>query len=438
MIQIVLRICLVSLIMQTVSGMTAPHGQPITANQSWSSVDLVYHRNFSYTGDNNNHHIAGCHLVSWKKKNRDKRSFDVLRCTEHIKLLIPTAIASTWQEEQKQLGYINLYAKKIMAGHASPGMQAHITLIQPVKLDPVNFTRAGNKHPVTALFIRHARNVRTYKFKNMKTGTVSTVNATANHPFYVKNKRKFVPVSSISTSDTLLTETGQPVRLICRKGNKKHCGTLYKKGQITTVYNMETYPNHTYFVGESSPVLVHNCSVIATETAADQNATGTINSGKSEDTLNDREKQKMQVRLVEEPPLENRTGDHCLSLSDVKKMDRHRTKELLSPFTGNKVVAIQDTYGNQVETKYIQKIIQQENGGFIISNITDATRAQRINRQIEYYSLEIERMQRKEYKINTDSESEHRLMKKRRRNRVRELRKKINENVNKLRILGYD
>ena len=445
MIKIMLLIYIMSAIIQTATGMSVPHGQSITTVRSWSSVDIVYYRYFAYTGGNHDLPIAGCHSVPWKKKNRYKASSNLLSCTEHVKLLMPTAIANIWQEEQKQLGYIDLHAKKIMSGHYNPDMQAHIILMKSVKLNPESFTHSKNKHPVTALFIRHARNVGTYRFKNIKTGIISTVNATANHPFYVKNKKKFIPISNITASDTLLTETGQPAQLVCQKRNKKNCGTLYKKDKITTVYNMETYPYHTYFVGRNHPVLVHNCSVITTvptpaptpEPAANQSVMNRVINKKPENILSSKLPDNMLVHLIEQPPAERLT-ERGLPLSQIKKLSPDKvTNKILSPFTGNEVVGIKDNYGNEIIIRYLQIIEQHKNGEFIALDPAKIARVEEIHREINLYSEKIRRMS-SPYKGYDNDPFMYNVAMNRRRDSIETYQKEIARRLKKLRRLGRE
>ena len=389
---------MISAMIQTAAGATAPPGQSTVAIRSWSGVDLVYHKDFYYTRGHYDRHVAGCYLAQGKKDKYNKVPADTIRCTEHIKLVIPTAIANTWRKEQKQLGYINLYDKKVITGHADPGMRTHIILIKSVKTNSINFTHAGNKHPVTALFIRHARNVRTYTFKNMKTKVISTLNATANHPFYVKNKKKFVPVGSIASSDTLLTDTGEPVRLICRKEDKKHCGTLYKKGKITTIYNMETYPYHTYFAGNNNHILVHNCS---TAGAANNKAVEDAEKNKMIlDMFGDEIPQKMAVRFVENPPRREIEEDQWLSLASAQryKLYDHHAK-FLSPNTKCEITGIADYYGEERSIKNLHLIEQDSDGHFMHSSNTRDLNVRTILQYIDMQTTDVEETEKEQQRL---------------------------------------
>ena len=432
MSKIILHICIMSVIIQTATGMAAVYGQLITATRSWSALNLVYYRDFPYIRDDSDQPTAGCHLVPEKKKNGHR----VLRCTEHVKLLIPTAMASVWQKEQKQLGYINLYAKKIMAGYASLGMQAHIISIKPIKLNPEKFTHAKNTHPVTALFIRHERCVKKYKFKNMETGIINTVNATANHPFYVKNKKKFLPLNRITASDTLLTDTGQPVRLICHKRSKKHCGTPYRKCKTTTVYNIETYPNHTYFVGKNYPVLVHNCSAITAPPESAANPTDRVENKIPADIPDHNLPPHMLVRLMELPAVERIKQEHWIPLKYIQELDRQKTTDqLLSPFTGNKVVRIKDSYGNEIGIEYLQLIGQHSNGGLTAPDPVKMAEIKKIYHDIKFYSVKIRRIS-SDYDAYKNDQLMQDIIRKQRETKINEYQEKIARKRKRLSVLG--
>ena len=73
-------------------------------------------------------------------------------------------------------------------------VKAQVVGIKPTKLDTrgVDWTKMRSS-PVIGRFQRYAPIVKTYTFRNLTTGKISTVDATPNHPFYVKNKKAFVP-----------------------------------------------------------------------------------------------------------------------------------------------------------------------------------------------------------------------------------------------------
>ena len=226
----------------------------------WSEVDLVYYKDFTYTEYKHYQPVSGCSLIHRQIKGRPSTVSGLLRCVEQIHLLLPAVKAETLRDEQQVKGYLDPGADdNLMAGHVFPGIHAYIALIKPVNLHADLLHGAKNKQLVSALFIRHALNVKTYQFKNMITGSISTIKATDNHPFYLENKKAFVPIGCISSSDRLITATGQAVKLVCPENRKKHCGTPYKNNKPVVVFNMEVNKKHTYFVGDNSHILVHNC-----------------------------------------------------------------------------------------------------------------------------------------------------------------------------------
>ena len=225
----------------------------------WSEVDLIYYKDFPYTGYKHYQPVNGCSLIQRQVKGRPSTASDLLRCVEQIHLLLPAGKAETLREEQRVKGYLDPGIENIITGgHAFSGIHAHIASIKPVNLNFRHVHGAENRPLVKALFIRHALNVKIYQFKNLRTGSISTIKATDNHPFYLENKRAFIPIGRVSSSDRLITATGQAVKLVCPGGRKKHCGAASANTSPVLVYNMEIYSKHTYFVGAGSQMLVHN------------------------------------------------------------------------------------------------------------------------------------------------------------------------------------
>ena len=150
-------------------------------------------------------------------------------------------------------------------------VKARVTAIKSVTLDTskIDWSKM-NSRPVIGMFKRYAPVVKTYTFKDLSTGDISTINATPNHPFYVKNKGKFMPIEGVAPTDQLINSSGQPIKLICGKGQNSHCGKLYNtNGKPVPVYNLEVYQKHVYFIGKSK-ILVHNqCRITAPESIDD-------------------------------------------------------------------------------------------------------------------------------------------------------------------------
>lgn len=136
-------------------------------------------------------------------------------------------------------------------------VNAEVMAIKPAALDISTVDWAKSKaRPVIGTFKRYAEDVRTYTFKD-EHGNIDKINATPNHPFYVRNKDDFIAIDDISVSDELVTNLGKEVRLVCPIGKNAGCGEQYNKdGKPVLVYNLEVYQQHIYYVGNG--VLVHN------------------------------------------------------------------------------------------------------------------------------------------------------------------------------------
>ena len=146
-----------------------------------------------------------------------------------------------------------------------------VTAIKPTKLDAskIDWSKIDAR-PVIGTFKRYAPVVKTYRFKDVTTGEISSINATPNHPFYVKNKGQFMPIDDIAPTDKLVNSSGQTIKLICNNGQTSYCGNLYNiDGKPVAVYNLEVYQEHVYYVGDDG-ILVHNvCSKGAWGSVAD-------------------------------------------------------------------------------------------------------------------------------------------------------------------------
>ena len=179
----------------------------------------------------------------------------VLRCTEHISLLRSEALVRHWQRKQKQHGFFLLN----LSGTGIHYVHAKIKSILPYAFPPIKNNLISKKNStVTGLFKRHSSDVKTYIFKRLSTGELSTINATPTHPFYVKYLNKWLPLEKITSDMILIDSRNNEIALVCHR-RKQHCGTPWHPGEITTIYNLEVYKKHDYFAGEQM-LLVHNCS----------------------------------------------------------------------------------------------------------------------------------------------------------------------------------
>jgi len=137
---------------------------------------------------------------------------------------------------------------------------AHIivTKVKPLTkamLNGIVHLRPGAK-PVIGLYIHQTNDVRTYHFRD-NNGDITTLHATPNHPFYVKNLKTYMPITNITSNMILQGKNHHNIYLICKDRKHYHCGTPYRKGKITTVYNIEVYQQHVYRIGRSQ-ILAHN------------------------------------------------------------------------------------------------------------------------------------------------------------------------------------
>ena len=68
-------------------------------------------------------------------------------------------------------------------------------------------------------------------------------------------------MDSLSSTDELLNNTGQQIKLICSAGHTEHCGIPLNSMIPTPVYNLEIDKNHTYFVSGIKLLVHNNCQL---------------------------------------------------------------------------------------------------------------------------------------------------------------------------------
>ncbi len=222
--------------------------QPITP-QTWEEVDFVYYHDFPCKATCIDKVISSC-----RKANSDRGKV-VLRCTEHMNLLRPKTMVRQWLQEQKKQGRVSVTIREFGVNN----VHGYITAIKPttVNTSHLDINRC-HQTPVISLFVRHVLKVRTYKFKDFNTEKVSSISATPEHRFYVKNYNAFIPIQDLSPKDNLISATGHQIHLLCKGNRNSHCGVSYGiKGVPVEVYNLEIYQRHRYFVGKGQ-ILVHN------------------------------------------------------------------------------------------------------------------------------------------------------------------------------------
>ena len=209
-------------------------------------ITLYYYDYFPFNAEY--HPVKATECSKYSEKTSAKNS-GILRCRQYVKVLRSHGIVKKWKVEEREKGYIAFMADA--SGNAA--IHANILSIKPLNLS--GYSALKNTNRVTGIFKRYALNVKQYAFKNVRTGKVTRINATPNHPFYVLNKKKFIPVSQISPVDTLLSDKRQRIHMLCHK--KQSCGVTLNKGYPTLVYNLEVHGGHTYFIS-AEDILVHN------------------------------------------------------------------------------------------------------------------------------------------------------------------------------------
>ena len=222
----------------------------------WKRIDLVYFQDFPWHPNQSGLEIPGCFVALNTLSTSGFGHMPVLRCKEQIHLLRPDSTVQNWKKNQAKNGFIKMSLPEFELHY----VKAKITAIASIPANKMQLHGMQNKNTdqITGMFIRHATNVKKYRFKEESTGHIITVNATDNHLFYVKNKHAFIPAEDISPIDQLITQTGGQIRLLCSDNKWHNCG--HKTAQFvqpTPVHNLEIRLQHTYFISNIS-ILVHN------------------------------------------------------------------------------------------------------------------------------------------------------------------------------------
>ena len=238
------------------------------ANSALQGVDIVYNYDFPYKEVYGNQKITKC-VKAYRAVNGDhagsikytvaKKNIPVLRCREHIRLLRPIKIINQWLRIQSKKHFFPLNIREFNI----ISIPARITAVR-ASLGDVSrgFSLSYKTRRVMGIFERHEINIKTYTFKNTKTGRVISIHATPGHPVYVKNKASFIPMDLLSSTDELLNSSGQRIRLLCSAGHTEHCGVLRNSMVPKPVYNLEIEKKHAYFVSNIN-LLVHNNCLLA-------------------------------------------------------------------------------------------------------------------------------------------------------------------------------
>ena len=217
-------------------------------SNEWKKLHIIYYDYFPWRGPYSYADYADCFL----QKTAGEKSTSMLKCTEHLWLLVPVKTAVKWLSRQKHQGYFSLTVRQF----GIYDVHAHITTDQ---LSRFYHSNAGNIQAgaVTGISKRHVLNLRKYLVRNKDKNTVTGIVVTPDHPFYAVNKHAFIPIKKISEDDILITKEGYHSQLVCHGKLKSSCGVPWHMEKITWAYNLEIFQKHRYFAGNDG-VLVHN------------------------------------------------------------------------------------------------------------------------------------------------------------------------------------
>ena len=164
---------------------------------------------------------------------------------DHIELLRPE-------------GYAYKHGLMKNASHLWQGRicTARVTVTAVDKYQIIQNKQNNQYAPVTGIYIHQAKNVKTWRFID-ENRHITTLNATDNHPFYVKESHRFLPIKKITQKMSLNAGRHQ-LHLLC--DNKPGCGKPFHSAKPVYVYNIEVKTQHVYHVGEEK-ILVHNCAL---------------------------------------------------------------------------------------------------------------------------------------------------------------------------------
>ena len=230
---------------------------PITDQRE--AVEIIYYTIFPYKEEYSQAAMHDCSKVYLP--GIVKKTTPILQCKEQVSLLRPHKVIRQWLEAQHKNHFflLNIREFNIINRHA------FIINTHSINQKKINQHTFYNKTEyVTGLFKRHVFDKQEYKFKSVETGEISFITSTPQHLFYVKNKKKFIPISDVSPDDDLISKNGQRIKIISPSYHKKHHSTSVKNKIFFTVYNLEIDKRHNYFVGDAQ-ILVHNICVLAKE-----------------------------------------------------------------------------------------------------------------------------------------------------------------------------
>ena len=242
---------------ETAQGMV--HGSNTANAGKWEKVSLVYFHDFPYHQHLKPRNLSTCFFALSMSSAFGHAANPVWRCREYIILLRPETLINQWKREENENGVFHF----TLPDSGIYNISVHIESVSPIDNTTLKINSdLMSRGIITGIFLRHSINVRTYTFKSPVTGRVSKVNATPEHPFYVKSLHRWMPLRKITASMILMDNHANPVMLQCADHRQHHCGVPLHPGEISAIYNLEVHRKHTYFVGRRS-LLVHNCGNFA-------------------------------------------------------------------------------------------------------------------------------------------------------------------------------
>ena len=202
----------------------------------WKEITINYYQYFTWKKEYSHIKNHAC-----KKVYSPEHHF-FLRCMASSHFLRPAETVNRWHSNNSN-------------------MLRHNTMGKGFRYKETNKAVKSIPHDgfITGRFLIWKPNVRSYTFHNITTGSIVHINATPSHRFYVLNRKKFISIKNILSSDKLITSKGESIALLCPPGRYNHCGKSYNKGIPVPVYNLEVYNRHQYFVS-TAKLLVHNCT----------------------------------------------------------------------------------------------------------------------------------------------------------------------------------
>ena len=230
----------------------APYNKKINMPESWRKINLIYFHDFTSQNYWSTPIPADCFFMFNSSAATGFKP--VLRCIEHVSLLRSDATVTHWQREQNRHGFFMFNLPDTGIHHVRARIKS---ILPPVFSLNGNVLISKRNSTVIGVFKRHSSNVKSWLFKTLSTGRLSTIHATPTHRFYVKYLNAWLPLSEITSGMTLIDRQNNAVSLVCYVRNK-HCGIPWHPGRVATIYNLEVYKKHDYFAGEQM-LLVHNC-----------------------------------------------------------------------------------------------------------------------------------------------------------------------------------